>query len=212
MAASRELGPLLRPSSSPATPLQAAPATVELNDVSFAYDGRTVLRDVSLRIRPGDRVLLQGPSGAGKSTLAALLSGTRPPSSGTVTGSSAVTTAPQYHENHVFGASFAFNLLLGRRWPATNSDLQEAWTICDELGLGPLLTTMPAGLAQPIGEVGWQLSHGERSRLYVARALLTDASVVVLDEAFATLDPEALRRTLTCVLNRAQALVVIAHQ
>ena len=71
---------------------------------------------------------------------------------------------------------------------------------------------MPAGIEQPIREVGWQLSHGERSRVYIARALLTGASVMVLDEAFATLDPEALRRTLTCVLARAPALIAIAHQ
>jgi len=210
--AGNQVGTLLRATSPSPTPIANTPTPVALEAVSYAYDGRVVLRDVSLAVRPGDRVLLQGPSGAGKSTLAALLCGTRAADSGTVTGSSAVTTAPQYHENHVFAASFAFNLLLGPSWPPAGSDLQAAWTICDELGLGPLLATMPGGMEQPVGEVGWQLSHGERSRLYVARALLTDARVIVLDEAFATLDPETLRQTLTCVLTRAPALVVIAHE
>ena len=70
---------------------------------------------------------------------------------------------------------------------------------------------MPAGLWQIVGETGWQLSHGERSRLYVARALLQDADVVVLDESFAALDPETLRQALPCVMERAKTLVMIAH-
>jgi ABC transporter len=53
---------------------------------------------------------------------------------------------------------------------------------------------MPAGLFQPVGETGWQLSHGERSRIYMARALLQGADLVVLDESFAELDPDSLRR------------------
>ena len=62
-----------------------------------------------------------------------------------------------------------------------------------------------------VGETGWQLSHGEKSRLYIARALLQHAELVVLDESFASLDPENLRRALNCVLARAPTLLVIAH-
>ena len=64
---------------------------------------------------------------------------------------------------------------------------------------------------QMVGETGWQLSHGERSRLYIARALLQQVDLVVLDESFAALDPETLRRALGCVLGRARAALVIAH-
>jgi ATP-binding cassette, subfamily B, bacterial len=70
---------------------------------------------------------------------------------------------------------------------------------------------MPAGLLQLGGETGWQLSHGERSRLYIARALLQRADVIILDESFAALDPETLRRALRCVLNPAPTLLVIVH-
>jgi len=80
-----------------------------------------------------------------------------------------------------------------------------------ELGLGDLLARMPAGLQQMVGESGWQLSAGERSRLYIARALLQRAELVVLDESFAALDPESLRQALACVLKRARTLLVIAH-
>ncbi len=120
-------------------------------------------------------------------------------------------TAPQFHENHVLTETFAFNLLMGRRWPPLPNDLKEAEDICRELGLGELLERMPAGFQQMVGESGWQLSHGERSRLYIARTLLQQADMIILDESFAALDPENMRRALECVLRRASTLVVIAH-
>lgn len=62
-----------------------------------------------------------------------------------------------------------------------------------------------------VGETGWQLSHGEKSRLYMARALLQGAEVVILDDSFAALDPENLHRCLRCALERAPTLMVIAN-
>ena len=70
---------------------------------------------------------------------------------------------------------------------------------------------MPARLLQIVGDTGWRLSHGEQSRLYIARALLQGANVIVLDESFASLDPETLRQALRCVLVRATTLLVVAH-
>jgi ATP-binding cassette subfamily B protein len=64
---------------------------------------------------------------------------------------------------------------------------------------------------QLVGETGWQLSHGERSRLYIARALLQGAPILILDESFAALDPETLQRVHQCVLDHAPTLMVIAH-
>ncbi|WP_437286316.1 ATP-binding cassette domain-containing protein [Sorangium sp. So ce406] len=199
---------------------------LEAHELSFRHKGRArpAVTDVSLRIAAGDRVLLEGPSGGGKSTLSALLSGLRAPDAGLLLlngldrhmlGAAAwrrrVAAAPQFHENHVLAGTFAYNLLMGRRWPPRPVDLAEAEEICHELGLGELLERMPGGLEQLVGETGWQLSHGERSRLYIARALLQGAEVVVLDESFAALDPETLERALRCVLRRARTLVVIAH-
>lgn len=186
---------------------------------------RPALADCSLEIRPGDRLLLDGPSGGGKSTLAAVLSAVRRPDSGLLLlhgldlhtlGPDAwrrrIACAPQFHENHVLTGSLAFNLLLGRDWPPSPQDLAEAETICRELGLGGLLTRMPGGLQQLVGETGWQLSHGERSRLYIARALLQRPDLVVLDESFAAVDPQNLRSALSCVLRRAPSLLVIEHR
>ena len=70
---------------------------------------------------------------------------------------------------------------------------------------------MTSGLAQFVGESGWQLSHGERSRVYLARALLQGADLVILDESFAALDPATLRRCLEVAHRRAATLIVIAH-
>jgi ATP-binding cassette subfamily B protein len=199
---------------------------VDARELSFRYKpaGRKVLDHLSLQIAPGDRLLLEGSSGGGKSTLGALLAGLRAPSSGilllagldrpTLGGAGFrrfVASAPQFHENHVLSGTFSFNLLMGRAWPPSPGDLQEALAICEELDLGPLLERMPAGLEQMVGETGWQLSHGEKSRLYIARALLQRAELVILDESFGALDPQTLERALRCVLACARTLLVIAH-
>ena len=201
-----------------------APVLVDAQGLRFAHAGAApVLQGLDLRIAPGDRLLLEGASGSGKSTLAALLTGLRQPQAGLLLmqGLDAPTlgaqwqamagTAPQFHENHVLSGSVAFNLLMGRQWPAGPAALAEAQSVCDALGLGELLQRMPAGLHQRIGETGWQLSHGERSRLFLARALLQGAPLTVLDESFAALDPETLARCLRAVQQRTQTLVVIAH-
>jgi ABC-type bacteriocin/lantibiotic exporter with double-glycine peptidase domain len=122
-----------------------------------------------------------------------------------------VVLAPQFHENHVLMGSFAFNLLMGRHWPPRAADLEAAESLCRALDLGPLLDRMPGGLLQTIGETGWQLSHGEKSRLYIVRALLQGADLIILDESFAALDPRTLERTLTAVLARAPTVLVLAH-
>ena len=122
-----------------------------------------------------------------------------------------VAMAPQFHENHVLMGTFSFNLLMGRSWPPRKEDLEEAEGVCRALGLGPLLERMPAGMQQVIGETGWQLSHGERSRLYLARALLQGADLVILDEGLDALDPETLRTSLSFVLEKASTVLMIAH-
>jgi ATP-binding cassette subfamily B protein len=199
---------------------------VDAKDLAFTYAGRgvRVLDGVDVRVRRGDRVLLEGESGGGKSTLISLLTGLREPDSGLLLaggldratlGARAwrkrIASAPQFQENHVLSGPFAFNALMGRKWPANPDDMREAEQLCRELGLGPLLERMPGGMMQMVGETGWQLSQGERSRLFMARALLQKPDLVVLDESFGALDPETLKLALECVLRRAETLMVVAH-
>jgi ATP-binding cassette subfamily B protein len=201
-------------------------SVLDAHDLTFQYPNRRqpVLRRSSLRIHHGDRVLLEGPSGGGKSTLASVICGLRAPDSGLLLLNGldrhtlgdhgwrrGVVSAPQFNENHVLTGTFAFNVMMGRRWPPTPDDFEEMELLCEELGLGALLERMPAGLLQCVGDTGWQLSHGERSRLYIARALMQKADLIVLDESFAALDPENLRRAVDCVASRAKSLLVIAH-
>ena len=200
---------------------------LEARDLDFRYSDRAqpVLRGATLEIARADRVVLEGASGGGKSTLVSLLAGVREPNGGTVLidGLDRATlgaaewrrrlaAAPQFHENHVLAETFAFNLFLGRPTVLMPADFEEARAVCQELGLGDVLERMPAGMLQMVGETGWQLSHGERSRLYIARALLQGAELVILDESFAALDPENLKRAMECVVKRAPALLVVAHR
>lgn len=196
------------------------------HNLTFSYPGRggTILYGCDFRLYQGERVLITGPSGGGKSTLAALITGLRQPQIGSLQlqGVSqkdlplalwrrSVVYTPQFHENYVLGSTFLFNLLLGQTWPPHREDVMAAEAICAELGLGDLLNRMPAGMQQTVGEIGWQLSHGERSRLYLARTLLQGAEITVLDESFAALDPETMKLALRCVLRHTPTLIVLAH-
>jgi ATP-binding cassette, subfamily B, bacterial len=199
---------------------------IEADRLTFRYHslGNPALQACSLAVHRGERILLEGPSGGGKTTFVSLLCGLREAESGLLLVNgldrhaggdkrwrAQVAAAPQFHENHILTETLAFNLLMGRGWPPTQKDMDDAEQICRELGLGNLLDRMPSGLMQMVGEGGWQLSHGERSRIYIARALLQKAELVILDESFAALDPENLRTALECTFERAQTLVVIAH-
>ncbi|MEM9455853.1 MAG: ABC transporter ATP-binding protein [Myxococcota bacterium] len=205
---------------------------VEATALTFAYRAHSehererslVLDRCSLTIESGDRILVEGPSGGGKSTLASLLCGLRQPASGQLRlwgieqramgieqWRRRVVSVPQFHENHVLTETLAFNLLMGRAWPPTPQDLQDAVEVCQELGLAGLLERMPAGLMQIVGESGWRLSHGECSRIFIARALLQDADLMVLDESFGALDPKTQALAMECVQRRARTLMVVAH-
>ena len=199
---------------------------IEARGLTFRHAARSraVLENCSLQIACGDRILLEGPSGGGKSTLVSLLTGLRTPDAGVLLlrgldratfGLSGwrrrVTAAPQFHENHVLAGSFAYNLLLGREWPVSSSTREEARAICHELGLDELIAKMPSGLDEMIGATGWQLSHGEKSRLYIARTLLQGDELIILDESFASLDPETMGVAVRCVLKHAPSVLVVSH-
>lgn len=197
--------------------------TLTISNLSFNHPttSRPILRDIALQVFEGERLLLEGDSGSGKSTLASLIASERRPSAGTILvrgldmdsvpkaeWRTRVAYAPQFHENYVFSSTFAFNLDPRADLGAVSD---EARQICDELGLGPLLARMPSSFVQTLGETGWQLSHGEKSRMYIARTLLQGAELVIFDESFGALDPETVEVVMRCVRKRARTLLVIAH-
>lgn len=199
---------------------------LDAKNMSFRYrsGGDPVLHHASVTIRAKDRILLEGKSGGGKSTFVGLLAGIRSPEAGLLLfrGLDRVTlgegewrrriaSVPQFHENHILTGTLAFNVLLGRNWPPNESDLAAATAVLESLGLGPLLERMPSGMDQQLGETGWQLSHGEKSRVFLARALIQDADVILLDETFGALDPLTMKICVEAAMARANALLVIAH-
>jgi ATP-binding cassette, subfamily B, bacterial len=229
----RQVAPLFQASARaskirfvPVDTVSKSDTVLDAQNLSFVYPDRTarVLDGVDLEIRRGDRILLEGKSGGGKSTLVSVLAGLREPDSGLLRvggldrqtlGSRAwrrrIAAAPQFQENHMLSGPLAFNLLMGCNWPTSGSAIKEAEELCRELGLGPLLDRMPGGIMQMVGESGWQLSQGERSRVFMARALLQNPDLVIFDESLGALDPETLRQSLACLVRRARTLLVVAH-
>lgn len=207
------VGPQPRPLPDGTPVLVAAHVTV-----TYPGAGRRALDDVTLELRPGRRVVLVGASGAGKSTLLSVLSGQLTPDAGTaellgvpVAEAAGLDLARRVavaeQDAHLFHASLRDNLLLARP-EATDAELLAA---AEEAGLAAWVETLPEGWSTTVGERGDQLSGGERRRLAVARALLSPAPLVLLDEPTEGLDPEAadalVRRLLAPRPDRGVLLV-----
>ncbi len=213
------------PVAEPATPrpLAAGPVHVRLSGVRVRYepDGPLALDGLDLDLPPGRRVALIGPSGAGKSTTAAVLLRFRDPAGGTVTLNGAdlasyaaddvrtvIGGCPQ--DPHVFDATVRDNVRLGR---AGGSD-EELTAAAARARLLPWINSLPLGWDTRVGTHGAAMSGGERQRLALARALLADPAVLILDEPTAHLDPEA-RAALTAdvlALTAGRATLFITHE
>jgi ATP-binding cassette, subfamily C, bacterial CydD len=215
-------------SAAPATPRAAEGAAVpdgrgeiRLEAVTVAYERTTALRDVTLTIRPGERIAVIGPSGAGKSTLLGLLLGFVTPTSGRVTVDGVdLTTAdldawrrqlawvPQ--RAHLFAASLTDNIRLGA--PDTREEAVAA--AVRDAALDDVVAGLPDGLATRLGERGHGLSSGQRQRVALARAFLRDAPVVLLDEPTARLDTasEAVVLDATRRLVAGRTALLVAHR
>lgn len=180
-----------------------------LQDVSFRYDPDLpdVLHGVTADLGPGLTVLT-GPSGVGKTTLLELLAGLRTPTGGTITAPRAhlVTQRP-----FLAPASMRDNLRLGAAGDPSDDDLR---AVLDRVDLGDLLAHLPAGLDTPLGDDGFGLSAGQRARFALARALLSDAPLVLLDEPTAHLDPDTERHVGAVVraLADERTVVAVAHR
>ncbi|WP_082106196.1 thiol reductant ABC exporter subunit CydD [Micromonospora haikouensis] len=209
-----------------ATPAGARPAPdghgeIRFEGVTVAYERTVALRDVTLTIRPGERIAIVGPSGAGKSTLLNLLLGFVAPTSGRVTVGGVdlagadpdgwrrqVAWVPQ--RAHLFAAPLADNIRLGA--PGTpDAALADAVTAA---ALDEVVAALPDGLDTVLGERGHGLSSGQRQRVALARAFLRDAPVVLLDEPTARLDTASEAGVLAATrrLVAGRTALLVAHR
>ena len=206
--------PLATTSGMPAFP------AIELVDVSFAYDRTApLLARASLTIPFGTTVAIAAPSGTGKSTLVDLLVGLIACDSGSISigghQPEELHTLPRpciaavLQNDHVFDTTIRDNLLLGDG-EATDQQLGDA---CNTAGLLPFLEARTEGLATPIGSNGALLSGGERQRLLIARALVADSPILVLDEATEHLEPELRFQVIDAIFasRKGRTTVVVAH-
>nr|WP_277605592.1 ABC transporter ATP-binding protein [Glycomyces sp. L485] len=204
-----------------ATAERPADGTVELREVRYAYPtGGDVLHGVNLTVPAGQRLAVVGPSGAGKSTLARLVSGADVPREGTVTIGGVdvaalglderrrrVTLVTQEH--HVFTASLRDNLILARA-DARDTELESALAAVG----ADWAFELPDGLDTRLGGTARELDAASAQQIALARIILADPDVVILDEATAMLDPRAARdteRALGAVLE-GRAVIAIAHR
>ncbi len=235
-----DLEPTIVDAADPA-PIPAGPVTVELDDVRFRYPtaaevslaslegvarlddvpSEEILHGVSLRVEPGRTLALVGPSGAGKTTIAGLVSRLYDPTGGTVRlggvdlrdstlADVRNSVAVVAQDVHLFHETLRSNLRFAKP-DATDAELEAAlraaqiWSVVERL---------PDGLDTVVGDRGHRLSGGEKQRIAIARLLLRDPGVVVLDEATAHLDAgsEAAVQAALAVALEGRTSIVIAHR
>ncbi len=204
------------------TPIKLEDTGISLRSVSFSYDGTTeVLHDVNLTIHPGTMTALVGPSGSGKSTVAKLIAGYWDVTSGSITlGGHELKDIPLSEiadqisyvsqDNYLFNRSIRENIRMGRP-DATDAEVEQA---AKQSGCDAFIRKLDNGYDTVVGSTGSHLSGGERQRIAIARAMLKNAPVVILDEATAYIDPEneALVQKAISALTVGKTLIVIAHR
>ena len=195
--------------------------TIEFKDVHFGYNEAEVLHGVNLTIKEGTVNALVGPSGSGKSTIAKLIASFWDPDKGTVTyGGVDIKKIPlaEYNkniayvsqDNYLFDETVMENIRMGNPY-ASDEDVIAAAKAC---GCHDFIMNLEKGYNTIAGGAGGHLSGGERQRISIARAMLKNAPVIILDEATAYTDPEneALVQRSVAKLIKGRTLIVIAHR
>lgn len=195
---------------------------IRMEHVSYGYEGRSrALQDVSLTIPRGSSVALVGLSGCGKSTAASLLMRFCDPDQGTIfiEGKEYRSVTPQQLRTNIamvpqqvnlFSGTIRENLLLAD--PNANDEkLKEALS---EAGLGSFLKTLPKGLDSDVGNAGAALSGGQRQKMGIARALLSEAQYMIFDEATSSVDLQSEREIWETIgrLSKTRTLIIISHR
>lgn len=196
-------------------------AHIQLLNVDYSYEGNTesAVCGLTLDIPQGKRIAVIGRSGAGKSTLLGLIQGALKPGSGAVriNGTAAGVLGDRIPEMisvlnqrpHLFDTTLANNIRLGR----INAADEEIHRAAEQAQLGALVATLPDGYDTPMRETGQRFSGGERQRVALARILLQDTPVVILDEPTVGLDPRTERELMRTILQETQgkSLIWVTH-
>lgn len=194
---------------------------IEFHNVSFAYQDKKVLHHINLTLKQGSLTALVGPSGSGKSTLMKLCARFYDPGEGTVSmgGQDLSTLEPEslmknismvFQDVYLFQDTIRNNIRFGKN-DATDEEIIEA---AKKAQCHEFITKLSKGYDTMVGEGGCTLSGGEKQRLSIARAILKDAPVVLLDEATASLDPEnevEVQRAINTLI-AGRTVIVIAHR
>lgn len=194
---------------------------IKLKDVTFGYHEKEVLHGINLEIREGTVNALVGPSGSGKSTIARLVASLWDVSGGSITlGGVDIRklTQEDYHryiayvsqDNFLFDTTVMENIRMGKQ-NATDAEVMEAAKAC---GCHAFILGLENGYDTVVGGAGGHLSGGERQRIAIARAMLKNAPIIILDEATAFTDPEneAMIQSAVAKLTKGKTLIVIAHR
>lgn len=205
----------------PRTPAQPRDWGIEFAGVSFGYGGETVLRDLSFSVPDGTMTAIVGPSGSGKTTITKLIARFYDPEAGTVSiggealpslGSAVVEAAvsPVFQDVYLFDDTILNNIRIG------NPELsrEEVIRVATRARVDEIVERLPGGWDARVGEGGSNLSGGERQRVSIARALLKDAPIVLLDEATAALDigNEIAIGDAIDAMRADRTVVVVAHR
>ena len=204
------------------TPVSPADSSVELDDVHFSYDGKNeVINGVSMKIGVGQTVALVGPSGGGKSTLASLITRFFDVNSGSVKiGGADVrniakdelmnTVSFVFQNSRLIKASILDNVRMGR----PDATKEEVMAALEAAQCGDIIGKFPDGVDTMIGTKGVYLSGGEGQRIAIARAILKNSPVIILDEATAFADPdnEARIQAAFAELAKGRTVIMIAHR
>lgn len=195
--------------------------TVAFKNVNFAYDNIPVLRDINLTVKKGQIIAIVGESGAGKSTLLDLVPRFYDPTNGTIEidgtdirlikrDSLLEQIAIVNQQTFLFNRSFKDNILCGRR-DASSEEIEDA---AKAANIHDFITTLPNGYDAVVGEQGVKLSGGQRQRVTIARAILKNAPILILDEATSSLDSESEKLVQEALdyLMKGRTTFVIAHR
>lgn len=207
----------------PKEPVHLAGTDIEMNHVSFAYEKEkgNILTDVTLKIRQGTVNAFVGPSGSGKSTITKLIAGFWDIEKGSIRiGGKEISEIPLAQiadqiayvsqDNFLFDDTIRENIRMGKE-NATDKEVEE---VAKRAGCDAFIRNLEHGYETRVGGGGTHLSGGERQRIAIARAMLKDAPIVILDEATAYIDPEneAVLQKAISKLVQGKTLIIIAHR